>query len=226
MLVRLGDPPAPVPAPFDAIINAYPNLPGRSRALREMLLQPWPHLRRLDPARRRQQPRRRSAGTRSRSVRGPARSPGPGRRIGRHPRRAGGRRRHRREPCPGPRARRLLPPVRLHPSLTPRRSCALRSPRRGDDGPQPEPGPVDSHRHHPVPGPLRHLTHRGLFAASALRRAASFLVHLAQRGRPDDPGRRVGRPQRQRAPQGLRQGHRRPGRGCERRIDDALGSSE
>jgi len=84
MLIRLGDPPAPVPAPFDAIINDYrgarpnlmtatnpnsnwlfpgrragqplhptsirlrlsnleiPNLPGRSRALREMLLQAPP----------------------------------------------------------------------------------------------------------------------------------------------------------------------------------------
>jgi hypothetical protein len=87
MLIRLGDPPAPVPAPFDAIINDYlaarpnlttatnpnstwlfpgrragqplhptsirlrlstlgiPNLPARSRALREMLLQaPRPSL--------------------------------------------------------------------------------------------------------------------------------------------------------------------------------------
>ena len=84
MLIRLGDPPAPVPAPFDAIVNDYlaarpnlttatnpnsdwlfpgrragqplhptsirrrlstlgiPNLPGRSRALREMLLQAPP----------------------------------------------------------------------------------------------------------------------------------------------------------------------------------------
>lgn len=84
MLIRLGDPPAPVPAPFDAIVNAYraarpnlmtatnpnsqwlfpgrragqplhptsirlhlhtlgiPNMPGRSRALREMLLQAPP----------------------------------------------------------------------------------------------------------------------------------------------------------------------------------------
>lgn len=84
MLIRLGDPPAPVPAPFDAIINDYlaarpnlttatnpdstwlfpgrragqpmhpttvrlrlstlkiPNLPGRSRALREILLQAPP----------------------------------------------------------------------------------------------------------------------------------------------------------------------------------------
>lgn len=84
MLIRLGDPPAPVPAPFDTIINHYlaarpnlttatnpnsswlfpgrragqplhptsirlrlhtlgiPNVPGRSRALREMLLQAPP----------------------------------------------------------------------------------------------------------------------------------------------------------------------------------------
>lgn len=84
MLIRLGDPPAPIPAPFDAIVNDYlatrpnlttatnpnsnwlfpgrragqplhptsirhrlstigiPNLPGRSRALREMLLQAPP----------------------------------------------------------------------------------------------------------------------------------------------------------------------------------------
>ena len=84
MLIRLGDPPAPIPAPFDAIITDYlaarpnlttatnpdstwlfpgrragqplhpttirsrlstlqiPNLPGRSRALREMLLQAPP----------------------------------------------------------------------------------------------------------------------------------------------------------------------------------------
>jgi hypothetical protein len=84
MLIRLGDPPAPVPAPFDAIISGYladrpnlgtatnpgsrwlfpgrragqplhptsirlrlsrlgiPNQPGRSRALRELLLQAPP----------------------------------------------------------------------------------------------------------------------------------------------------------------------------------------